>query len=253
MRVATRGYQIFALRQNISLGIVCVVNGKLAFINRNTYGLRFVRSKLLRLCKPHKVHGGLLYAALDIVIIEGFLNVNLNRVLTRNSAYVLYRNRNGIVAVRILRNGVIGILELSIRAAVTEGMRNHFGIIEITRLFPARHVVEISGFGIAVTKVYSFLINDVTRVLFIGAFTRNGQIEVFRIFVAVIAEIIISGVVFVPEPKRIGKMSRRVNFARDYIADGVKARYTHATNPQSRVDRIRVVVNKFALNLVCRV
>ena len=92
----------------------------------------------------------------------GFLQEYLDCFFTCNRACVRHFNAD-IISVRfcVICSGHIGIFKRSVRITITEGIGNGCVIIIVTCITNAHYLIFISGFGVSITGIDTFLIYDV--------------------------------------------------------------------------------------------
>ncbi len=165
MGIVSDSQVIIAAFQDIALGILGIIGGKLFTVDGNRDFLRLVRSKFLGLGKSAEFDRSLLDTIGDIIIGIRTLEIDLDDILGLMASCVFHHKGDvdGIVF-RVLDKGRSAVFERGIGKTIAERIGYDAGIVVVSDTLTIVDKVLVSGLIVAVSDIDTFLIGIVVLV-----------------------------------------------------------------------------------------
>ena len=256
--VLRRNKVIIAVHRNVCTRAESIVRREIFLVHFDRNRLRLPRGNFARLAEVYKLHARHLYAVFYRVRSVGLRHVNLHGGFARVPAFVFNVYRHGIALAR-LRNSHIREREVGVGKPVTERIRHHVAVIVFPYFFRPGHIIFISGFGVFIAKIHTFLINGIGSegglILIVERGIAEPEIGVIRVRkeIVLVHKVAVYGVFQVVVPQRSRYAAAEIVFARQKLRNGNRSHFAYRTRKQARVHSVSIFFKKIQLYGACHI
>ena len=241
---------VIAGHQHISACAVSIKGSKVLFVNGNRDRFGLTRCQNGGLAKFNQLHGRNLNLVFLGIITVRLGNVELHGLLAGvGVAHVGYVNGHVVGAVALLFRLEIAVRKVGVGLAVAEGVSNNLAVIVIAYIGCAQNRILVTGFGVAVAQIHTFLIDGVGVQ---GGFGNEHiallalNAEFCGILIYLIAVVDIDGVHLMAHPEGVRQTTGRHILAGQQLADCGAAVLTQRTDPHSRINAVLLIVEEIS-------
>ena len=239
---------VIAGHQHIGACAVGIKGSKVLFVNGNGDCFGLTRCQNVGFAKFNQLHRRNLNLILFRVITVRLGNVELHGLLAGvGVAHVGHVNGHVVGAVTLLFRLEIAVREVGVGLTIAEGVSNNLAVIVIACVGCAQNRILVTGLGVAVAQIHTFLIHGVGVQ---GGF-GNEHIALFAlnaefcgILIYLIAVVDIDGVHFMAHPEGVRQTTGRHILTGQQLADCGTAVLTQRTDPHGRINAVLLIVDK---------